>query len=125
MLNVSYKNRIGYYIKTERYPKDEPVRKFKNWICHANCLWADMYFYKVDEDYERFGKKYKKGDKMAQLVCFFSDIKHLKTCLNNGIYDDCDNFHFYEEQMYDKIWSAVKILAKAGKKIIIETNKKK
>lgn len=61
-LNVSYVNRIGYYTKTEKW-KDEPERKFKNWMCHANVdLWADMYFYKAKEDYDDFGTKVKKGD---------------------------------------------------------------
>ena len=56
-LRVSYKDRIGYYTKTEKW-KDEPDRKFKNWMCHANVdLWADMYFYTVKEDYEEFGSK--------------------------------------------------------------------
>lgn len=122
MLNVSYKNRIGYYTKTEKWP-DEPECKFKNWICHANCLWADMHFYKVDKDYERFGKKYKKGDKMAQLIGFFADNKHLKTCLDHGVYDNCDHFHFFADQMDAEIWQAVKLLSKAGKKVIIESSK--
>lgn len=62
-LRVSYTNRIGYYTKTEKWP-DEPDRKFKNWMCHANVdLWADMYFYKVSEDHEEFGEKLKEVEK--------------------------------------------------------------
>jgi len=124
MLNVSYRNRIGYYTKTERWP-NEPEKKFKNWICHANCLWADMYFYKVKEDYERFGEKFKKGDKMAQVIAFWHNTKHLKDALKNGAYQGADDFHFFVDQMDTEIWSAVKILAHAGKKVTIETKKKK
>lgn len=124
-LNVSYINRIGYYTKTERWPADEPVRKYKNWICHANCLWADMYFYKVQEDHEEFGKKYKKGEKMVQLIGFWCDVPHLKRAIDGGAYEGADDFHFYEDQMDADIWKAVKVLAKAGKKITIEPKKKK
>ena len=124
MLNVSYKNRIGYYTKTETWPKDEPVRKFKNWICHANCLWADMYFYKIAEDYERFGKHYHKGDKMAQVIAFFSDNTHLKAAVKNGVYDGCDDFHFFADQMTSEMWTAVKILVNAGKKVTIVKSQK-
>lgn len=124
-LRVSYKNRIGYYTKTEKWP-DEQEKKFKNWMCHANVdLWADMYFYKVAEDYERFGRKYHKGDKMAQLIGFWCDKAHLKRGLDGGCYHNADNFHFYEEEMNPDIWAAVKVLAKAGKTIIIEKKKKK
>lgn len=123
MLRVSYVDRIGWYTKTEKWP-DEPEQKYKNWICHANCLWADMYFYKVKEDYEEFGKKRKKGDKMAQLIGFWCDIGHLKRAMKDDCYSGADNFHFYADQMDAQIWKAVKILAEAGKKVTIETKKK-
>lgn len=123
-LRVSYKNRIGYYTKTERW-LDEPEQKFKNWICHANCLWADMFFYKVNEDFERFGKKFKKGDKMAQVIAFWTDTQHLKNALKDGAYCRADNFHFYADQMDADIWKAVKILAEAGKKVTIVKSQKK
>lgn len=123
-LNVSYRNRIGYYTKVEKWP-DEPERKFRNWLCHANCLWADMYFYKVAEDYEQFGKKCHKGDKMVQVIGFFADTKHLKTCVKNGVYNNCDDFHFFADQMSAKIWAAVKILVNAGKKVTIVKSQKK
>lgn len=124
MLNVSYKNRIGWYTKTEEWP-DMPVRKYKNWMCHANVdLWADMSFYKVKEDYEQFGIKYKKGDKMAQVIAFWCDTAHLKRALKDGAYYGADNFHFYADQMDADIWKAVKILAEAGKTVTIEMKKK-
>ena len=125
-LRVSYKNRIGYYTKTENWPKDEPERKYKNWMCHANVdLWADMNFYKVKEDYERFGKKYKKGDKMAQLIAFWCDTKHLKDALKEGAYDKADDFHFFADQMDADIWKAVKILVNAGKRVTIVKSQSK
>lgn len=125
MLRVSYKNRIGYYTKTEKW-KDEPDRKFKTWMCHANCdLWADMYFYKVKEDYEQFGTKYHKGDKMVQLIGFWCDTGHLKRAMKESGYYAADDFHFYADQMDADIWKAVKILAEAGKKVTIVKSQKK
>lgn len=124
MLRVSYKNRIGYYTKTEKWP-DEPERKYRNWICHANCLWADMSFYKVKEDYERFGTKLKKGDKMAQVIAFWTDPQHLKNALKEGAYWGADYFHFFEDQMSPQMWTAVKYLARAGKTVIIEKSQTK
>lgn len=124
-LNVSYKNRIGYYTKTEKWP-DEPDRKFKNWMCPANVeLWADMYFYTVSEDHEEFGEKLKKGDKRAQLIAFWVDPGHLKRALKDDAYRWADDFHFFADRMDAKLWQAVKILAEAGKKVTIETKKKK
>lgn len=85
-----------------------------------------MYFYKVAEDYEQFGKKYKKGDKMVQVVGFWTDLAHLKLAIKNAhAYRNADNFHFYADQMDTDIWRAVKVLAAAGKTVIIETKKTK
>lgn len=84
-----------------------------------------MYFYKVAEDFERFGTKYKKGDKMAQVLGFWTDRQHLKNALKNGAYWDVNTFHFYADQMDADIWGAVKVLAAAGKTVIIETKKTK
>lgn len=124
-LRVSYKNRIGWYTKTERWP-DEQEKKFKNWMCHANVdLWADMYFYTVKEDYEEFGTKHKKGDKMAQLIGFWIDTAHLKRAMKDDCYRGADDFHFYADQMDADIWKAVKILADAGKKVTIVKSQKK
>lgn len=122
-LRVSYKNRIGYYTKTEHW--NEPAQKYKNWICHANCLWADMYFYKVSKDFERFGEKFKKGEKVAQVIAFWTDPQHLKNALKDGAYSGADDFHFYADQMDADIWKAVKILADAGKKVTIVKSQKK
>ena len=119
MLHVSYKNRIGYYTKTEKH--GDEIITYKNWLCHANCLWADMYFYKVSEDHEEYGKTYKKGDNMAQLVGFFANTSHLNRCLKSKIYEGCDHFHFYIEEMNKEIWTAIRLLVKAKKKVTIES----
>lgn len=125
MLQVSYKNRIGYYTATEKWP-DEPVKRFRNWMCPANVsLWADMHFYKVDEDYVRYGKTYKKGDSMAQLVGFFVDAGHLKRCLENGVYDNADHFHFYADRVDAAIWKGIRLLLEAGKTVTFIQKKKK
>lgn len=114
-LNVSYKNRIGYYTQT-----DGPGKKFKNWMCHANVkLWADMYFYTVSEDHEEFGEKLKKGDKRVQLIGFWCDTTHLKNAMKDDCYRGADDFHFFADQMDANIWKAVKILVEAGKKVTI------
>lgn len=124
-LRVSYKNRIGYYTKTEKW-KDEPERKFKNWMCHANVdLWADMYFYTAKEDYEEFGTKVKKGDKRVQLIGFWCDTGHLKRAMKDDCYHGADDFHFFADQMDADIWKAVKILVEAGKKVTIVKSQKK
>ena len=123
-LRVNYKNRIGYYTKTEKFP-NVPDRKFKNWMCHANCLWADMYFYTAKEGHDEFGEKVKKGDKRVQPIAFWTDTQHLKRALNDGAYQGADDFHFFADQMNADIWKAVKILVEAGKKVTIVKSQKK
>ena len=112
-LNVSYVNRIGYYTKTEKW-KDEPEKKFKNWMCHANVdLWADMYFYTAKED------------KRVQLIGFWCDLGHLKRAMKDDCYSGADDFHFFADQMDADIWKAVKVLVEAGKKVTIVQSQKK
>lgn len=123
MLRVDYNDRIGYFTNTEKC--GEIQNTYKIWLCRANCdLWASMYFYKVSEDYEEHGKTYKKGEKMAQLHGFAIDTKHLKNCLKNGVYDNCDNYHFIKDKMTPEIWQAVRLLAEYGKTITIKPTKK-
>lgn len=106
-LNVSYKNRIGYYTYTTK-PKDGPEQKYKIWFCHCNAMVAEIYFYTND-----------KGVKMAQLHGFFADIGHFKRCMKDNFYENCDNFHFKAEEMSSDIWKMVKELANAGRKVTI------
>lgn len=109
MLNVSYKNRIGYYTLTSQ----DGQTKWKIWICHANALCAMMYFY---NDIDKDGKK----TPMVQLHNFFVDLEHAKRCIKNDTFHDCSNFHFYAKEMDDRMWRLVKIMTKNGIKVTIE-----
>lgn len=101
-LNVSYKNRIGYYTQTEE------TRKFKMWFCHANCACAVMYFYENE------------GKPMVQLCGFFSDIRHFKKCVDDGFFRGCSGFHFKQKEMDNIHWQMVKYMVKKGIKVTIE-----
>lgn len=107
MLNVSYKNRIGYYTL------NQGGKKFKMWFCHANCICAIMYFYnKKAED----GKK----TPMVHLYGFFNDQEHARRCIKDGYFCDCSNFHFFEKEMDNRMWTLVKTMVKHGIKVTIE-----
>lgn len=108
MLNVSYKNRIGYYTLKSQ----DGQNKWKIWFCHANALCAMMYFYNEKKD----GKK----TPMVQLHSFFVDLEHAKRCIKNDTFHDCSNFHFYAKEMDDRMWKLVKIMTKNGIKVTIE-----
>lgn len=108
MLNVSYKNRIGYYTLTSQ----DGQNKWKIWFCHANALCAMMYFYNEKKD----GKK----QSMVQLHNFFVDLEHAKRCIKNDTFHDCSNFHLYAKEMDDKMWKLVKIMTKNGIKVTIK-----
>lgn len=102
MLNVSYKNKIGHYTVTRNTA--DGTRKFRIDICHANCLCAMMFF---TED-------------TAQVNCFFTDIKHAKACIKNGVLEDADNFVFSAQQCDNEMWKLIRLLADNGKKITIK-----
>lgn len=109
MLNVSYENRIGYYTLHSQDGKN----KWKIWFCHANCLCAMMYFYnEVGED----GKK----TPMVNLHNFFLDNEHAKKCIEHDTFRDCSNFHFFEKEMDNRMWTLVKTMVKHGIKVTIE-----
>lgn len=109
MINVNYKNRIGYFTQIENHK--DGVRKFRFDICHANCLCAIMNFYK-DEN----------GEDMAQLVSFFADIQHAKRFFKE--YNDTaivwDNFVFNAKECDTEMWKFIRLLADNGKKIRIK-----
>lgn len=107
MINVSYKNKIGYFTKTEK--SADGVRKFRIDICHANAMCAMMYFYKSE-----------KGEDMVQLHSFASDIKHAKECIKRGMYHDWDNFVFNAKECNAEVWKFIRLLADNGKKIRIK-----
>lgn len=106
-LNVSYKNRIGYYTQEDRL--EDIVQKRKVWICHANALCAFMYFYK-DEN----------GVCMAQLMGFCANLEHVKRLIEDDWFAPCSNFHFRAKEMNAELWKMVKLLAKAGIKVTVE-----
>lgn len=108
MVNVEYKKPYGTYTLTQKDSQGE--KKFKITLCRANCLWAEMVFFKND-----------KGEDMVQLYNFFSDIKHMKKCIKSGLLKDMDNFRFHAKRIEGNksIWEAIKLLAENGKKVTI------
>ena len=70
MLQVDFKDKIGYYtmVGTDR-------KLYKIHFCRANALCAMIYFYK-DE----------KGEKQADLAGFFGDIKHAEKVHQSRIF---------------------------------------
>lgn len=107
MLNVSYKNKIGHFTQTEN--REDGVRKFRIDICHANCLCAMMYFYKNAE-----------GENIAQVVSFFTDIKHVKRCIKDGMFNHWSNFVFNAKECDAEMWKFIRLLANNGKKVTIK-----
>lgn len=109
MLHVDYKNPYGYYTLTQK--QEYGVKKFKITLCRANCLWADIYFYKNEE---------KKS--MVNPHAFSLDTQHLERCLKNHVYDEANNFVLYakEIQKESQIWKAIRILTKYGKTVTIK-----
>lgn len=98
-LNVSYKNRIGYYTLTQG------ENKFKIYFCHANALCAEMYFYTDKES----------GKKRVQLYSFYVDLQHLKNCAKDGLLDHYGNgITLFAKEMDKDLWEMVKIFAKNG-----------
>ena len=106
MLNVSYENRIGYYTRTWN------VNDYKVWFCHANCLCAEVHFYKDENDRD-----------MVSLQGFYADIQHLKNCFKDKsmkLYGDCKDFHFYAKELDKELWKMIQLLTKNGIKVTIE-----
>lgn len=102
-VNVNYKNRMGYCTLTQG------ENKFKIWICHANCLFAMMYFYK-DE----------KGVDMASLHSFLADLEHAKRCLKADLFKDYSNFTFVAKELNNDMWKFIRALANHGFKVTIK-----
>lgn len=98
-LNVSYKNRIGYYTETQKL--GDQVYKYKIWFCHANCLCAMMYFWTEDQNGEKVS--------LVKPVGFFSDLAHLKRCDKN-IFENCSNFHFKAQELNTELWNMIKYM---------------
>lgn len=106
-IRVDYKKRMGYYLAPTSNGK-----KAKVWLCEANCLWAEMNFYRKEEEGKRTD--------MAQLCGFFMDIAHLNRCLKNGVRLNFHGLTFFAEQMDSEVWKAVKVLTENGIKVTIK-----
>ena len=104
-VNVSYKNRIGYYTLVQG------ENKFKVWFCHANALCAEMYFYKDSEGVNR-----------AQFYSFYANIQHVKNCaksdLIKGLYSK--GVTLFAKEMDKDLWEMAKIFAENGVKVTIK-----
>ena len=106
-IRVDYNKRMGYYLAPACNGK-----KAKVWFCGANCLWAEINFYRKEEDGKRTD--------MAQLCGFFMDLQHLKRCLKDGMKLNYHGLTFFAEHMDSEMWKAVKILTENGIKVIIK-----
>ena len=104
MLHVDYTKKIGYYTT------EQNGRKFKIWLCHANCLCAEIYFY-TDED----------GHRAGMLRSFFGDIQHVKNCAKAGV---LTGYHsgvtLYAREMNKELWEMARIFAENGIKLTIK-----
>ena len=105
-IRVDYNKRMGYYLAPTTNEKTAKV-----WICGANCLWAEINFYRKEEEGKRVD--------MAQLCGFFMDVPHLKRCLKDG-YLKFHGLTFFAEQMDAELWKAVKALTEGGIKVTIK-----
>lgn len=104
MVNVNYKIRYGYVVLKQK--RGGKVYTYHVDFCEANCLWAEMYFYKDEE-----------GKKMVQLYGILSDLTHLKNMIADK---DCDFFSewnkvvFYYDNMPKDVERAMLMLVKHG-----------
>ena len=64
-VNYAYANPVGYFTETQTCGGIK--KEYKVSMLRANCLWAELYFYKNEE-----------GDEMQQFVGFYHDLNHLK-----------------------------------------------
>lgn len=108
-VRVDFNDRIGYY----SLHSQDGQKKWKIWFCRANCLVAEIYFYK-DEN----------GEGMADLSHFFIDLEHLKRCAkvefltNYGRYDK--GITLYAKKMDNDLWKMARIFAEQGIKVTIK-----
>lgn len=104
MLQVDFKDKIGYYtmVGTDR-------KTYKIHFCRANALCAMIYFYK-DE----------KGEKQADLAGFFGDIKHAERCIKTNYFKHCGRFRFYAKSLDKDLWKLIQIMVENGIEIKIK-----
>ena len=106
-LQVDYRDRKGYYY----VPSADGSKKCKIWICGANALWAEMYFFAKETD----GKR----EQRVQLYGFLADVPHLERCLKSG-YLKYHGLTFFADKMDADLWKAVKALTEGGIKVTIK-----
>lgn len=102
-LIVDYKKRVGYYTLNQN------GNKFKVHFCRANCLMAEIYFYKGED-----------GQRHGQLQGMFSDIAHMKRCAKAGIFNQMENIVFFNKEMDKNLWEMVKVYSGLGIKVTIK-----
>lgn len=105
-VRVDYKKRIGCWTATYN------GKKKTIWLCRANCLWAEMNFYRKEQDGKRVD--------MAQLCGFYADPGHLKRCISAGCVPDYKGLTFFASELDAEIWKAVKVLTGNGIKVAIK-----
>lgn len=108
-VNYVYANPVGYFTETQSYKDEE--RKYKVSMLRANCLWAELFFFKDSECRE-----------MEQFVGYCADLAHLRRKIKDGDLWNRDDYHFYASAMDTKTWNAVAELVKAGKRVSIENH---
>lgn len=108
-VNYAYANPVGYFTETQTCGGIK--KEYKVSMLRANCLWAELYFYKNEE-----------GNEMQQFVGFYDDLNHLKENIKDGYLKERDDYHFYESVMSENHWKAVGELVKAGKRVTIENH---
>jgi hypothetical protein len=106
MVSVDFKDRIGYYTLHSQ----DGQNKWKIWFCRANCLVAEIYFYK-DEN----------GEDMAKLHSFFGDVQHVKNCAKAKVLTGYDKgVTLYAKKMNSELWKMAQIFAENGIKVTIK-----
>ena len=105
-VHVNYNERMGYWTAMHN------GKAIRIWLCKANCLWAEMHFYRKEEDGKRID--------MAQLCGFYCDLGHLKRCVSAGCIPDYKGLTFFAEKMTQDTWKAVKALTENGIKVTIK-----
>lgn len=109
-INWSWENKIGSVTLTQVYPNQK--NKFKINIYYGNCLFVLIYEFKDKTN----------NKELCRVISFASDLKHLKTCLKDNIYEEFDNWKL--DTRYRDSLKIGDLLAKHGKKVQLYYSKK-
>ncbi len=96
------------------YKVNQNGRTLTIWLCKANAIWAEIFFYKDKET----------NEEMAQFVGFAIDLKHVKICDERIQLFTCSgakntkttSIVYYAKNMTQEHWEAVKYLTKESKR---------